>query len=76
MNIDLGYQNVVVVFDLDDTLIYEKDYVISAYRTIDRYMVDKHSIAQDFCYQTMIEAFEKKQNPFDALFLALSGTYP
>ena len=76
MNIDLGYQNVVVVFDLDDTLFYEKDYVISAYRAIDRYMVDKHSIAQDFCYQTMIVAFEKKQNPFDALFHALSGTYP
>ena len=76
MNIDLGYQNVVVVFDLDDTLFYEKDYVISAYRAIDRYMVDKHSIAQDFCYQTMIEAFEKKQNPFDALFHALSETYP
>ncbi len=50
----------VIVFDLDDTLIKEKDYLKSAYREIAG-LVDKND---ESLYTKMLDLFEKEENVF------------
>ena len=76
IDIDLGYQGNVVVFDLDDTLYKECDYVASAYNAIDKYMSEHYNIQSKECFATMENAFKNKANPFDKLFEMLSTQYP
>ena len=68
IDIDLGYQGNVVVFDLDDTLYKECDYVASAYNAIDKYLSEHYNIQSKECFATMENAFKNKANPFDKLF--------
>ena len=75
IDIDLGYQGNVVVFDLDDTLYKECDYVASAYNAIDKYMSEHYNIQSKECFATMENAFKNKANPFDKLFEMLSAHY-
>lgn len=67
MNADLGYQNKVVVFDLDDTLYQELDYVLSGYMAVDKYLSEKFFLSDGCCFDIMKDAFVIKKNPFDSL---------
>lgn len=67
MDVDLGYQNKVVVFDLDDTLYQEVDYVYSAYNAIDKFFSERYSLEPGLCFGILQEAFESGHNPFDLL---------
>lgn len=57
--------DVIVIFDLDDTLYKEIDFVHSAYRYIDRHLADKHKIYNT--YNIMDHAYEHGKNPFNAI---------
>ena len=61
----------VVVFDLDDTLYKEIDFVHSAFHHIDAYLRDKCDIPHS--YSIFVEAQSENRNPFDAL---LEEIYP
>ena len=67
MEIDLGYQDKVVVFDLDDTLYQEVDYVYSAYKAIDSLLSERYSLTPGLCFDALKEAFLCGDNPFDFL---------
>ena len=73
MEVDLGYQNTVVVFDIDDTLYQEIDYVLSAYTAIDSYLSPKYLLPVGYCFDILKNAFETKVNPFDTLSETLSA---
>lgn len=75
IDIDLAYQGNVVVFDLDDTLYKECDFVASAYKAINKYMSDNYHIMSNECFETMQNAFINKANPFDALYEMLGSLY-
>lgn len=53
-----------IIFDLDDTLVYEIDYLYSAYREIASYIDPEHSEA---LYDKMVEGYHKKINVFEYL---------
>lgn len=76
MDIDLGYQGVVVVFDLDDTLFKERMFVESAYHHIDNYLSSKYNICNGECHNVMLNAFNSSKNPLDSLFEHLSKVHP
>lgn len=58
-----------VIFDLDDTLYSEKEYVWSGYREIGRYL----TMVED-CEKKLWEAFEKKEQAVDSV-LQREGIY-
>jgi len=60
--------NTVLVFDLDDTLYSEREFLISAFRTISS-LYKKHD---DYIFYKMMELFEKKEN----VFLFLVNSFP
>ncbi|MGM9804542.1 MAG: HAD family hydrolase [Muribaculaceae bacterium] len=65
----------IIVFDLDDTLYKEKDFVKSGYRAVSQYLEQHHNITG--AYDAMLQAFEAHANPFDALApLAKGSTLP
>lgn len=47
-----------VIFDLDDTLYNEKEYVKSAFRNVAEYLFEEHLINKDEVYSKMIELLE------------------
>jgi putative hydrolase of the HAD superfamily len=53
----------VIVFDLDDTLFYEIEYLESAYRYIAMLLEEKYSISTVFPF--MLRAYYDKKNVFD-----------
>lgn len=53
-----------IIFDLDDTLMYEIEYLESAYREIAN-LLDKDN--QDHLYQNMIHCYNEKQDVFALL---------
>jgi putative hydrolase of the HAD superfamily len=58
-----------IVFDLDDTLIYEIDFLKSAYKEISEF-IDPDSAS--FIYNNMIHWYKEGKNVFEELLL----TYP
>lgn len=57
----------VVIFDLDDTLYKEVDFVMSAYMHIDRLLVADYGTTPGMAYEILGEAFSNGVNPFDTL---------
>jgi len=53
----------IIVFDLDDTLYYEIDYLISAYKEIATGIETKYSVTNVFPF--MIKTFYDKKNVFE-----------
>lgn len=76
MDIELGYQKNIIVFDLDDTLYHECDYVDSAYKAIDKHICELFDISKGWCHQILTEAFRKGNNPFDALQKIFETNFP
>ena len=48
-----------VVFDLEDTLISERQYVESGFRVVAKYISESSNINSQLIYETMISLFEK-----------------
>ena len=40
----------LIVFDLDDTLYQEVDYVYSAYNAIDKFLSERYSLESGLCF--------------------------
>lgn len=58
-----------VVFDLDDTLISEKEYVLSGFNEVARYLSKIHNLDKENVYLQLVQLFEEKsQNVFNQLF--------
>lgn len=51
----------VLIFDLDDTLISESDYVFSGYHAVSEYLSQKHCLDKIKLYNNMVDLF--KQSP-------------
>lgn len=66
----------VVVFDLDDTLYKEVDYVWSGYRAVAAKVAADYGVDGGKAYRLMADAFRKGENPFDALEAGLELTLP
>ncbi|MEF9923259.1 MAG: HAD family hydrolase [Muribaculaceae bacterium] len=58
-------QNSVIIFDLDDTLYKEIDFVDSAFKHIDKFLANEYKVYNT--YEVMIHAQHKGKNPFDAI---------
>jgi len=67
--------NLCVVFDLDDTLYKEIDYLKSAYRFIAKRLGNAR-LPEDNIYHIMIEAYTKGQNAFSVVKSALNIDTP
>jgi len=48
-----------IIFDLDDTLISEKEYVLSGYRHIADFLAKKHQVSSEVLYRQMVGLFEQ-----------------
>lgn len=48
----------VAVFDLDDTLYYEKEYVLEAFREVCNYLSEKYNKDSDILYKQAVEILE------------------
>lgn len=58
-----------IVFDLDDTLISELDYIKSGYNFLSKYLSEKLNIDQTTIYRTIFDLFdESRLNVFNRLF--------
>lgn len=66
----------VVVFDLDDTLYKEVDYVWSGYRAVAAKVAADYGVDGPTAYRWMADAFGRGENPFDALEAGLGQTLP
>ena len=60
-----GFQ--VLIFDLDDTLYKEVDFVMSAYKHIDRLLVADYDMKPNEAYKILVNAFNCGENAFDLL---------
>jgi len=59
----------VVLFDLDDTLYLERDYVYSGYKVVANFIGEKYNLLSDDLYFKMIElSKESYSNVFNRLF--------
>lgn len=58
--------NIVVVFDLDDTLYKEIEYLYSAYREIADFLLERKQVSRD-PYPKMVEWYHQKKNVFQSL---------
>ncbi|MGL5562896.1 MAG: HAD family hydrolase [Tannerellaceae bacterium] len=65
--------NLVVVFDLDDTLYYEIDYLKSAYKEIANVIVEKNAV--DDLYQQMLYQYHSGNDVFDFVLSNFSSSY-
>ena len=66
----------VVVFDLDDTLYKEVDYVYSGYRAVAAKVAADYGVDGPTAYRWMADAFGRGENPFDALEAGMGLTLP
>lgn len=57
----------VIIFDLDDTLYKEVDFVMSAYHHIDRLLVAEHDTKPGKAFRILRDSFKAGVNPFDTL---------
>ncbi|KAB1071394.1 HAD family hydrolase [Tamlana haliotis] len=57
----------VLIFDLDDTICKEIDYLKSAYREIAIFLASKTSTTSEAIFNTMFGFYETKQNAFDLI---------
>lgn len=48
-----------IVFDLDDTLISERDYIKSGFKSVSKIMADKYSLDSNNVYEVMEKLFEE-----------------
>lgn len=62
----------IIAFDLDDTLYYEVDFVMSGYRAVSRYVESEYGYTEAF--NILSKAFNQHVNPFDALADAMRPT--
>lgn len=67
--------NLCIVFDLDDTLYKEIDYLKSAYRFIAK-RLGNELLPEDKIYNVMLEAYIKGQNAFSVVKSALNIDTP
>lgn len=67
----LGHTGPVVVFDLDDTLYYERDYAASGYRAIAAALAPLANVADRTAIEelpdAMLSALDSRLNPIDAM---------
>lgn len=49
----------VIVFDLDDTLYFERDYIKSGYKVISKYLNQKYGLNEKIVYKEMLFLFYK-----------------
>lgn len=49
----------VIVFDLDDTLYFERDYIKSGYKVISKYLNQKYGLNEKVIYKEMLFLFYK-----------------
>ena len=61
--------NKVVVFDLDDTLYNEVDFLKSAYKEISIKIVDDINVSNEVVYGDMLEYYYNKKNVFEEILL-------
>ncbi|MCL5127869.1 HAD family hydrolase [Algibacter sp. L4_22] len=59
--------NIVFVFDLDDTLYKEIDFLKSAYKEISRYISESTSFAEQIIFDKMISSYYNGDNPFQTI---------
>ena len=65
-----------VIFDLDDTLILERDFVFSGYRAVARYLSVKAGTDEDRIYGLLREEFERSaKNVFNRMYDRLGIAY-
>lgn len=72
MNIDLGYQKPTVVFDLDDTIFPERDFVFSGYNAIAKLLSEKYGLDKSFGFEILSSSFLAGKNPLDTLLSKLN----
>ena len=59
----------VVLFDLDDTLISEYEYIKSGYRAIADYLSESYTICSKQIYEELLDLFhDEKKNVFNRWF--------
>lgn len=49
----------VIVFDLDDTLYFEKDYIKSGYKVVAKHLSQKYRLDENLIYKEMLILFRK-----------------
>lgn len=49
-----------IIFDLDDTLYYEQDYVKSGFRAVSRYIGSKYGVSEKEFYKLQLDILEKE----------------
>lgn len=49
----------LLIFDLDDTLYYEKEYVLCAFRNVCRFLADRYKKSEDDLYKSCIDILDK-----------------
>ena len=59
--------NIVFVFDLDDTLYKEIDFLKSAYKEISQYISEKSEFGAQAVYDKMITSYYNGDNPFQTV---------
>ncbi len=68
MDAELGYMGPVMVFDLDDTLYAEADFVLSGFRAVSHMAIQYRPVTSaETWYQLMKQAWLSGRNAFDAL---------
>ncbi len=65
----------VIVFDLDDTLFKEIEYLKSAFFSISRKIAMHANIEESLIYNTMIELYTSKQNVFTEILRKFKTSY-
>lgn len=67
---ELVEKKTAVIFDLDDTLYNECDYVRSGYKSVAKYLCDKNvlKLTMEEIVEFLYEAFENKKPAFDLFF--------
>ena len=60
----------IIVFDLDDTLYKEVDFVMSGYKAVSQFVEKEYKFTD--CMNVLTTAFRSGANPFDALAEAIS----
>lgn len=65
-----------VVFDLDDTLISEKEYIRSGFRQVSKKIAKKNNLDKDYVYKIMYDTFnEDSKNVFNRVLDKLNIQY-
>lgn len=65
-----------VIFDLDDTLISEKEYIRSGFRQVSINISKEYNLERDNVYELLLEIFEKdSKNVFNRLLDKLNISY-